>query len=67
MKIKSIHNIGNTTSQHMNKTLDKNKLTIDDKELVIQFAKLKLKPNRQRTISRGEVFTPDSLINDMLD
>jgi hypothetical protein len=48
LKIISVDNIGNATSLHMNITLDKNKLTIDDKELVTQFAKLKLKPNIER-------------------
>jgi hypothetical protein len=67
LKIISVDNTGNATTLQMNKTLHKNELTIDNKELVTQFAKLKLKPDYKRKKQRGEVFTPDSLINEMLD
>jgi type I restriction-modification system DNA methylase subunit len=42
-------------------------VNIDDRELVAHFTQLKLAPDDKRKRARGEVFTPDKLINEMLD
>ena len=40
---------------------------IDDKEIIIKFLDLNLKPKEKERRELGEVFTPRSLINEMLD
>ena len=43
-------------------------MDIDNEQLVDAFLKMKLQnPNRKKTKSNGEVFTPEKLINEMLD
>jgi hypothetical protein len=42
-------------------------INIDERQLVEEFTKLRLTPNLARKKQRGEVFTPDTLINEMLD
>lgn len=53
------------------KTSDQTKeseLDIDNEQLVDAFLQMKLQtPNRKKTKSNGEVFTPQKLINEMLD
>jgi hypothetical protein len=71
IKLKNIViNIGMDTKYNVN-AIDTNigidKYNVDDLELVREFLKLKLTPNIENKKNNGEVFTPEFLIEEMLD